>query len=97
MEPQSTPGRFPSRGRRRFRKGLIVMGAILGLLGANLLYVRAAARWLRSPELAALLNRRPERFRMSWREARSPFPGWLVVHDLHLAGRTRRTRWSLHA
>src|SRR6185436_6136507 len=25
------------------------------------------------------------------------FPGWLVVHDLDLAGRTRRSRWSLHA
>ncbi len=73
------------------------MCAIVGLLGANQLYVRAAARWLGSPDLSARLNRRPDRFRISWREARSSFPGFLIVHDLELAGRTRRTRWSLHA
>lgn len=73
------------------------MGGILGLIGANLLYVRAAERWLASPDLSALLNRRPERFRISWRAATSPYPGRLVVRDLHLAGRTQRARWSLHA
>ncbi len=83
--------------RRRFRKVLIAMCGIFGLASANFLYVRAAASWLRSPELARRLNHRPERFRISWREAKSPFPGWLVVRDLELAGRTRRARWSLHA
>ncbi|HEV7672011.1 MAG TPA: hypothetical protein VGS22_26115 [Thermoanaerobaculia bacterium] len=70
---------------------------VIALAGADLLYLRAAAWWLRSPQLSHLLNRRPDRFRISWREASSPFPGWLIVRDLELAGRTRRTRWSLHA
>lgn len=91
------PPSRPKRPGRRFRKVLIAMCGILGLAGANLLYVRVAGRWLRSPDLSSLLNRRPERFRISWRDASSPFPGWLVVHDLDLAGRTRRSRWSLHA
>ncbi len=73
------------------------MGGILGLAGANWLYVSAAERWLASPGLSSMLNRRPERFHISWRAAESPYPGWLVLRDLHLAGRTRRSRWSLHA
>lgn len=98
-QPLPKSGRSGGAGgsSHRFRKLLIVIGGLVGLLGAHQLYVRGAARWLASPELAQLLNRRPERFRISWRDARSPFPGWLVVQDLDLAGRTRRTRWSLHA
>ncbi|MEP7012945.1 MAG: hypothetical protein ABJC13_21705 [Acidobacteriota bacterium] len=97
-EPLAIPEPPPvSRPGRRFRKVLIAMCAILGLFGANQLYVRAAGRWLGSPDLSVRLNRHPDRFRISWRDARSPFPGWLIVHDLELAGRTRRSRWSLHA
>jgi hypothetical protein len=95
--PLTKPPSITGPTGRRFRKVLIAMCGFVALLGSNLLYVRVASRWLRSPDLAALLNRRPERFRITWRDASSPFPGWLVVHDLDLAGRTRRTRWSLHA
>ncbi len=76
---------------------LFAMLSILGLVGANLLYVWGAEGWLRSADLTHRLNRRPDRFRISWRAAESPFPGWLIVRDLKLAGRTQRTQWSVQA
>ncbi len=90
------PTKSPMPARRRKLWLFLVIAAVL-LLGGEGLYTLAAARYLRSADLVGRLNRKPERFRIGWREARSPWPGWLVVHDLELAGRTRRVRWSLHA
>lgn len=91
------PSPRPGRAGRRLKKTLWILGGILGLFGANALYVSVAERWFASPGLSSLLNRRPDRFHISWRAAESPYPGRLVVRGLHLAGRTQRSRWSLHA
>lgn len=47
--------------------------------------------------LSAWVNRRPERLRISWQEARSPWPGRLEVVGLRVAGRTPRLRWEVTA
>ena len=54
-------------------------------------------RALRSGQLAAWVDRRPEKLRIRWREIRSPWPGWVEVRGLHLVGRTPRLRWELTA
>jgi hypothetical protein len=41
-----------------------------------------------------LANRRPERFVASWGTAWTLYPGQVRVHDLRIAGHTRRVVWS---
>ena len=85
------------RSGRLLRIAILVLGGILALVAVGALYSWGAGRWLASERFASLLNRRPDRFQISWQTAESPLPGRLVVHGLHLAGRTQRSRWSLHA
>lgn len=59
---------------------------------------RAAFGWFeRSGRLATLVERQPEKFRIHWSSLRSPWPGWIEVHDLRVAGRTPRLRWQVSA
>ncbi|HSM15222.1 MAG TPA: hypothetical protein VLA66_14225, partial [Thermoanaerobaculia bacterium] len=45
----------------------------------------------------AWANRRPERVRIEWRSVRSPWPGWVEVEGLRVAGRTPRMLWEITA
>lgn len=94
-ESAPVPGRLAHRSRWLWKtlSALAVCG-VVGVLSISTwrwAFERAAA----SGELYRLLNRRPDRFSISWQAARSRFPGYFEVEGLELGGRTQRRAWQL--
>jgi hypothetical protein len=85
----------PALSRRRWARSLVIVA--LALVAAEAAYL-AAARWLlRSSSLPERLNRRPERLRLTWSTASSPWPGLVRARDVELRVQTGTVQWWLHA
>jgi hypothetical protein len=79
---------------RRTRKWVI--GILLLLLAVpEVVYLVGANLLLRSDFLAQKLNRRPEKFEISWDRAITILPGRVRVSGLRLAGHSPRIGWSM--
>ncbi len=74
---------------------LVALGALAAL--SVPVWRWAFARFEASGQLAALVERRPDKFRLQWRSVRSPWPGWVEVEGLVVTGRTPRLRWQVTA
>jgi hypothetical protein len=61
----------------------------LYLLGVNL--------FLNTPLALRAFNRRPEKFRIGWSSAWSPWPGLVIVRGLTLRGHVHETTWGVTA
>ncbi|MFL6193379.1 MAG: hypothetical protein ACJ75H_04365 [Thermoanaerobaculia bacterium] len=77
---------------RTWLKRLLV--AILLLVGLHLVGVNL---FLNTPLAPRAFNRRPEKFRMTWSSAWSPWPGYLRVRGLKLEGHTNHVLWTVAA
>ncbi len=82
---------------RRSRLGFILALLAVALLCGVLSYRPLARRALTSKSLSQLLDRQPDRFRIRWREASSPFPGEVRLVGLEISGRTPSVRWRITA
>lgn len=79
----------PSRIARR---AAIALAA--AVLVAYLAYVGAAAYFLSTGRLAALVNRTPDRTAIEYRSASSFWPGRARVRDLRVRDRDRKAEWA---
>ncbi|MGQ0799337.1 MAG: hypothetical protein ACT4NL_04380 [Pseudomarimonas sp.] len=67
------------------------------LLLAYLAYVVIANLLLNLPSADAMLNRSPERFKVTWSRAITPWPGRVWAEGVVVTGHTRNTRWMANA
>jgi hypothetical protein len=83
------------RIRRVAAFSLLALAAFAAVLvpAWRALFARAAA----GGRLEAWANPRPDRVRVSWRRIASPWPGWLEVEGLRVAGATPRLAWEVTA
>jgi len=79
----------------RLRRWLI--GIAIACVAFELLYLVAAHFLLKGDTLARLINKKPEKMKITWTLARSWFPGVVTVDGLEIRGQTRRIQWYLAA
>jgi hypothetical protein len=73
--------------KRLFFLALLTVG--LYLLGVNL--------FLNTPLALRALNRHPDKFRMDWSSAWTPWPGLVIIRGLALHGHVRDVTWAVTA
>jgi hypothetical protein len=76
------------KGPRRWPKRILLV-----VVGLCVLYAVAGNAFLRGRWGRAALNRKPERFSVSWDSAWTSLPGLLHLRGLELAGTSRRVAW----
>jgi hypothetical protein len=81
--------------RRRWARPLALIALVL--LAAEAAYLAGAHWLLRSSSLSERLNRRPERLRLTWSSASSPWPGLVRAREVELRVQTGAVQWWLHA
>jgi len=81
-----------AKGEKRWWRR-VLFGILLALLLLEVTWLVAGNIFLASDFLAGKLNRRPEKFSISWGRAITPLPGLLHVSGLHLSGRSPRIDW----
>ncbi|PWB70549.1 MAG: hypothetical protein C3F15_13800 [Holophagae bacterium] len=81
--------------RVRLRRWLV--GIATACVAFELLYLVAASLMLRGDRLTRLINKKPEKMRITWTSARSWFPGVVRVDGLEIRGQTRRIQWYIAA
>jgi len=79
----------------RLRRWLV--GIAIACVAFELVYLVAAHFMLKGDTLARLINKKPEKMRITWSSARSWFPGVVTVDELEIRGQTRRIQWYLAA
>lgn len=79
--------------KRRTRKWII--GILMVLASFEVVYLVGGNLFLRSDFLSERLNRRPEKFEISWEGATTILPGRVRVSGLHLSGHSPRIGWSM--
>ncbi len=79
--------------KRRTRKWII--GILLLLVFLEVVYLVGGNLLLRSDFLARKLNRRPEKFEISWERATTILPGRVKVSGVRVAGHSPRMDWSM--
>lgn len=79
--------------KRRTRKWII--GILMVLAFVEGVYLVAGNLFLRGDFLAERLNRRPEKFEISWEGATTILPGRVRVSGLRLSGHSPRIDWSM--
>jgi len=72
----------------------VVRGALLAVLALELLYAVPVNLVLNTPLRSRLLNRRPERFRIDWSWALSPWPGFVALGGVTTGGQSRTIQWE---
>lgn len=93
---EPTPADAPRSPRLRARTALWIKRLIVALLAVTGLYL-VAANLLINTSLSSLLNRRPERFKISWSRAWSVWPGLVQVRGLAIEGKSRNVEWTVAA
>lgn len=73
------------------RRVLLSVVAVLAayLIGANL--------FINTPLARDLVNRKPDRFQMSWSKGVTWFPGFVMLWDVQLKGHARKVQWQANA
>lgn len=72
----------------------LLRGALLALLALELLYALPVNFVLNTPIVDRLVNRRPERFRIEWSWALSPWPGFVMLRGVETGGQSRTIQWE---
>lgn len=71
--------------------------AAWALLGLWLLYLAAGNAFLNLDAAQALVNRKPEKFRIAWDGGHTLLPGRVTVGGLRMQGHVRHTAWTAQA
>lgn len=72
----------------------LVRGALHALLVIELLYAVPVNLVLNTPLVDRFVNRRPERFRIAWSWAVSPWPGFVALGGVTTGGQSRTIQWE---
>lgn len=75
-----------------------MMGSVVGLIALCVAALFVAGNVFLKTDLAhEVINRRPEKLRVDYASARSPWPGRVVVEDFRIRGQTRKVQWEASA
>src|SRR5262245_41949133 len=77
-------------GRQLSRSLLAVLIAALALEG---LYVVAGLVYLNTSLASRTINRRPQKFQITWRLGWTLWPGWVTLHGVETRGRSKSAGW----
>ncbi|MBL9169461.1 MAG: hypothetical protein JNN07_17100 [Verrucomicrobiales bacterium] len=91
QETRGGPSASVRSAGKRWRR--VAFRVLLVVLVLELVYVVGANLYLNSASLQRLVNRRPERFYMSWTEARTWIPGVISLKGVSLSGRSSKDVW----
>ncbi|REJ75044.1 MAG: hypothetical protein DWQ30_18685 [Acidobacteria bacterium] len=103
-EPTEPPAEDSPGTQAGGRRGLVRLlrlspwiAALVVAVSLPWLFAFATEKTLQSSFGERLVNRRPDRFQMSWRSVASPSPGRLRFESVTLRGQTPRTGWQIEA
>ncbi|MCU0231797.1 MAG: hypothetical protein MUC67_10540, partial [Acidobacteria bacterium] len=85
----------PERPRGRLRRALRVL--LLAVPGLFLFYLLAANVLLQTPLVEALVNKRPERLRITYRQAFTFFPGHVLAQGVVVRNQASRSQLQISA
>ena len=74
-----------------------LVGIAIACIVVELVYLVAAHFMLKGETLARLINKKPEKMRIEWKEARTWFPGFVTVEQLTIRGQSRKIQWYVAA
>lgn len=77
--------------RRLLRRSLLVV--LIAAIALEGLYVVAGLVYLNTSLASKTINRRPQRFQITWRFGWTLWPGWVTLHGVETRGRSKSAGW----